>query len=391
MFFVDRNNVNMATKVPLKAEEVTEEWLMGAMQDALKVTTVKVIALDPIKESGGFLTGAFKAQVKIEDGSTIRLFIKIGEDQFRKNMVHYNIDIAEVNAYTEYLPMLVKFEMDQLGKSELANLSPNLYAGGCSMEKDKRGFYLIMGDLTPDYRMIKTEDGLSLKQLNVTFRCIAQLHAVSYAYGQVKKVDFGPKLKSHFDFDKFMQDPNILAMLDSAFTIAIKDLEENPSAKHLAEPMANLSKHYQKPFMQAVDTTDTRFLIHGDLWSNNIMFNPDDSECRIFDWQFFTAASPINDFVIAAYSSADPKDSEAWLDEIFTTYFEKFSSACQELKMELPYDKEHFVNECLTKGFLGCLAFLLVAYEFICGEPKIVARFNWMLEMAIKHCPEHFQ
>jgi hypothetical protein len=382
----------MATKVPLNTDEVTEEWLRCVMQDALKVTAVKVIALEPIKESGGFLSGAFKAQIKIEDRSIMRLFVKMSlpaDNPFRTFMEEYNIDVTEVKAYTEYLPMLVKFETEQLGISKLTSISPKLYAGECSMEKDKRGFYLIMEDLTPDYRMTKTEEGLSLKQLNVTLSCIAQLHAVSYAYGQVNKVDFGPELRSHFD--KFLQDPNILAMLDTAFTVAIKDLEENPSAKHLAKPMANLSKHYQKPFMHAVDTTDTRFLIHGDLWSNNIMFNTDDSECRIFDWQFFSAASPINDFVIAAYSSADPKDSEAWLDEMFTTYFDKFSSTCQELNMELPYDKDHFVNECMTKGFLGCVAFLLFAYEEICRKPKFIGRFNWMLEMAIKHCPEHFK
>jgi hypothetical protein len=289
----------MATKVPLKSDEVTKEWLKCVMQNALNVNTVEVLALEPIKETCGMLSGAFKAHIKIEDVLTIRLFIKIGEDQFRKNMVHYNIDVAEVNAYTEYLPMLVKFEMDQLGRSELANLSPKLYAGECSMEKDKRGFYLIMEDLTPDYRMIKTEDGLSLNQLEVTLCQMARLHAVSYSYGQVNKVDFGPKLKSAFE--KIFQDPKLIALLDANFPLAIKDLEENPSIKHLAEPMANLSKRYQNSFTEAIDTTDTRFLTHGDLWCNNVMFNADDSECRIFDWQFFSAANPLFDFSLLAY------------------------------------------------------------------------------------------
>jgi hypothetical protein len=47
--------------------------------------------------------------------------------------------------------------------------------------------------------------------------------------------------------------------------------------------------------------------------------------------------------------------------------FEKFASTCQELKVELPYDKDHFVNECKTK------------------------RFHWMVEMALKHSPKHFE
>jgi hypothetical protein len=90
------------------------------------------------------------------------------------------------------------------------------------------------------------------------------------------------------------------------------------------------------------------------------------------------------------FSSADPNDCEAWMDEMFTTYFDKFASTCLELKLELPYDKDHFVNECLSKGFFACITFFCFAYDMICKSPKFLKRFIWMVEMAVKYSPQYF-
>jgi hypothetical protein len=76
---------------------------------------------------------------------------------------------------------------------------------------------------------------------------------------------------------------------------------------------------------------------------------------------------------------------------MFTTYFEKFDSTCQELKVELPYDKDYFVNECLSKGFLGCISLFLFTYEFTTQKPHFIDRFHWIVEMAVKHSPSHFE
>jgi hypothetical protein len=153
------------------------------------------------------------------------------------------MDQRGLTLYTKYLPKLVKFEMEQLGHSELVNISPTFYAGDFSKSLDQRGFFLIMEDLTPDFEMVNNLDGLSLKQLNSALKKIARFHAVSYAFGQVNQLDFGTILKPKFA--QFMSDLNQL-------TLAVADLESNDKTKHLAKPIANLAKNYQKSFDKAV-------------------------------------------------------------------------------------------------------------------------------------------
>ena len=48
------------------------------------------------------------------------------------------------------------------------------------------------------------------------------------------------------------------------------------------------------------------FLIHGDLWANNCMFD-EVSECILVDWQFTAVGNPLLDFGTMAYLSMDPK------------------------------------------------------------------------------------
>ena len=59
---------------------------------------------------------------------------------------------------------------------------PKFYFGDYSLEKKSRGFYLILEDLSGQYRMKIGPDGLNFNQVNDILVKIAKFHAVAYAY-----------------------------------------------------------------------------------------------------------------------------------------------------------------------------------------------------------------
>ena len=90
-------------------------------------------------------------------------------------------------------------------------------------------------------------------------------------------------------------------MMEAFFGMAIADVTKDAKAKHLAPILERLSKNFKCSFLKAIKG-DSRFLIHGDFWSNNVMYDDNDTECRIYDWQFFAANSPFLDVIILMFT-----------------------------------------------------------------------------------------
>ena len=59
----------------------------------------------------------------------------------------------EVKAYCETIPKLIELEKTYCnGESQVAKIMPKFYAGGA--DKETRGFFLIMEDLSDNYVMV---------------------------------------------------------------------------------------------------------------------------------------------------------------------------------------------------------------------------------------------
>ena len=63
------------------------------------------------------------------------------------------MDTNEVKAYCETIPKLIELEKTYCnGESKVAKIMPKFYAGGA--DKETRGFFLIMEDLSDNYVMV---------------------------------------------------------------------------------------------------------------------------------------------------------------------------------------------------------------------------------------------
>ena len=144
-------------EIPVKPEDVTKDWLERTLAKSLK-SNVEVLELIPVKTEG-YLSKACKASIKIDGGSSEKIFLKItlpSDDPFTAFINKYDVDTNEVTAYTETIPTLIEFENSfSNGKSRLLDFFPKFYAGG--VDKKTGGFFLIMEDLSENYKMVNVQ------------------------------------------------------------------------------------------------------------------------------------------------------------------------------------------------------------------------------------------
>ncbi len=377
-------------KIPLEISEVTPEWLKEVMEDSLKEGgPVQVTHLNLVKDRAGHLGENFKAKVKLQNGNELALFIKIGvaqEDPYGYLVDSYDLEANEARAYSEGLPMLVNFEKKHLGYSELEGSLPKVYASGHFREGNKRGCCFVMEDLSAEYRMIPNIDGLSLQELELVLGKLARYHGLSYCYSSIHK-KMWPK-ENRYAYWKFFEEMPNIEKCQKNFPLIIQYFQEQPEARHLIPYIENLSRSFKQAFIDCVQF-DERFLIHGDFWSNNVMFSHDSSKVKMYDWQFFGTASPYNDFKHMAFMSAPPDQTEAWLDKLYDAYFNNLVKTCQDFKVELPFTKEEFINDCNTKGMFAGVTALVLFFEVVRKEGGL-PRMIWLVEKAVKYSPEFF-
>ncbi|RZC42290.1 EcKinase, DUF1679, and/or APH domain containing protein [Asbolus verrucosus] len=104
----------------------------------------------------------------------------------------------------------------------------------------------------------------------------------------------------------------------------------------------------------SVEKCDYSAILHGDCWSNNMLFRYEDeghdkkpTDIRLIDWQIIKVGSPVCDLSYCLYSGASKKVFDN-LNEYLKIYYDSFSSFVRELGSDpeklFPFDalKEHW-------------------------------------------------
>ncbi len=159
---------------------------------------------------------------------------------------------------------------------------------------ERRAFFVMLEDLSPEYRMLDFESGLSPRQLRAALRDLARFHATCYAYGQLRKLDFrlgdrqivknalilidvntyyvccttrekyGHFLSSFFS--NFEDDKDLADFMEHNMDLVEKDMQGSP-AEHLLGHVKKLRRGIGKKYKEATKCEGyERFLMHGDIW-----------------------------------------------------------------------------------------------------------------------------
>ena len=335
----------MVLKIPKSPNDITKQWLQEVIKFSEKTENVEVIEISQLKEKTGFLSGAVKAKVNI-NGDKKNLFIKtiIGQnDPFRIFYDTSNLDELEIRFYKEYLPALVDFTKQESSEKENTMLSSSenmvvkFYCGDYSLDKEERGFYLILDDLSSQYKLKTGSEGLNFGQIKDILVKMAKFHAMAYAFNaknpaKVKNWNLRSwceKASKHTDF---------IVLMKSCFDKLVKNYETEKKPD-LVKSVDNLQSHWISLYSGKVDR---KFVTHGDLWINNIMVKNNSDEAIILDWQTLCPDHPVFDVAFLLCTSLTPQNLENWTDDLIKFYVESFQKAFVDFKMELPFDLEKF-------------------------------------------------
>ena len=148
--------------------------------------------VNSIKNHKKFKALKHKRKYSLIQGKIQHLFIKIisePDDSYRFIYDTNNFDEVEITFYKHYLPTLIEFEQSKCQSSELEDIAPKTYGGDYCLESGKRGFYLIMEDLSanqyimPGKGPVKSE-GFTFEQINHILLKMARFHSLAYAFEQ---------------------------------------------------------------------------------------------------------------------------------------------------------------------------------------------------------------
>ncbi len=384
--------------VPRCPQDVTETWLKTVLEKDNQDLKVEVLSLQVITEANGYLGGVFSAIVKFNGNSDeTRLFIKIGvrdDSPFGSFILLSKVDIREVQVYQEDLADLVALEKGKIGKSELEQVLPKVYVSGYDASDDTRGLYLVMEDLTVDHKMIDIADGLIKEQAIGALEAMARFHALSHCWQKKKGKPFPTDMRTVMS----IYDKALMSFYYNNRDLAVEDLGSNPKTKHLIPYIQDVFKDYKSFQLKTMSLVDDTFLIHGDLWTNNLMFkskpdvvNADGlASVKIFDWQFFSSGPPAFDFCQLVFTGISPDNLNAWWEELLDAYIDKLESTLGEFEIQSPFTKDQFVDTCHNIGIPAVFNFMVTGYELLWRSPRMIGRFILVTEKVIKHRSDLF-
>ena len=374
--------------IPKESSEIDEQWLSTVMKTSLKGQDVEILNISDIDgPNHGFVNGVKKASIKVGKTS-IPLFLKFSAypiSSYCRMVQSYNCHHREVIAYQHILPQMIEFEK-QFGHSDLEGKTPKIFYG----DFDETGFILIMEDHSDSYFMRSVNQGLNFLEAKNALEMIASFHATSHAmilkdFPQIKQQKNWSSVHQSFGQDSWYQ-----AEIEANFEALINDLsEEKPT---LVWPLQNLTSKWRKVYAEVTNYgSNPPFLIHGDLWANNMMFSHQ-NQVLVFDWPFLGQAHPIIDVAHFIFVGLDPQNVEEWADKLLHIYCQAFTRKCRLYGI---FEKSLMIQELTkwfwNKGIMVTIMMWIAGYKSVMYQkPELRSRFIHLLEKSYQNSPEYF-
>ncbi|KAJ8970562.1 hypothetical protein NQ317_019067 [Molorchus minor] len=260
--------------------------------------------------------------------------------------------LNEIHFYTVIWPHFQKFHNEKLN-GETLNIIPQCFATSSEDKHEK----LVLENLKfQGFQMHDKAKPLSKEQVKTICKHYGRFHAISFAYKffyPVKYSEITSKLQNHWrrvinmeSWREFMDKlhDNILEFLDS---VNGKVIEKYRNYVKCGIHEKNLYKGHHS------------VVLHGDGWSNNMMFKYDDSnklvDLRLLDFQFSMVGTPVSDLSHFIYSGATKEildDLDHYLRVYHDTLVETLKNFGCDSENLYPFEvlKKHWREYCKT-GF----------------------------------------
>ncbi|KAK4318723.1 hypothetical protein Pmani_010295 [Petrolisthes manimaculis] len=356
--------------VPLHSlEDLSHDWLQQVLRNALH-TNVKFKSwktntkedITGFASDISFITVSYITHTHREIEETRSLVVKfMPQNTETANFLRDgNLALREVEFYKYAASEEFKLFCH---KSGMQNLIPELYWAGIDGDR----LTVVLEDLCcRKYKTLIPSEGISLSQVKIILSAIATVHAAGFhsinRYGS-HQLDM----------------PWNTAFLQKSVEVGLGRLTGIYSNTPLAGTFKVFFLHLENLLHSDHCHSFLRTLIHGDLWTGNVMFSTDEKSVSIFDWQFAHFGNPVCDIIILLILSSSPSVYEDHLIEVLECYWESFKESLMKnggAAAELTYTLQDLMRNVEDLWFFG--------FMFLCAAFPDLLDFNKMSETRLK-------
>ncbi|RXG70573.1 hypothetical protein Avbf_01635 [Armadillidium vulgare] len=266
-------------------------------------------------------------------------------------------------------------ELKKLGLDPIR--APKLFSR--SIEKGREAF--ITEDLRiHGFKMSDRFKGMDLNHALFVVKELGRFHASSLLFEEVLPTKYIPdtfsRLKGRW-FDVNGKEFEIILekMFSSSGEAMANYLKKSDTKyKKCANWLLNYSSTLARHYFNGFNTCDQfEVLIHGDCWTNNMLFRYNEDEIpvdfRFVDLQLSGKASATSDLNYFFFTSLNGDFRRKNLNTLITTYYESFSEVLKRAGKEPPFSYLELKNELYDRKIFGMASGILsLQFTLVQGE-----------------------
>ncbi|CAH1099695.1 unnamed protein product [Psylliodes chrysocephalus] len=266
--------------------------------------------VEPVNERFGVMADYYRLKINIKENgklNTQHFFVKSlysQKDEMRTTFTR-NVYIKEQMFYTEFIPLLRKFALD-----EVLDFLPI-----CYFSNDN---FMIYDDISVEgYSNIDVHTTLSYEQLSSIFKLMSKLHSTSILFEEKLSEICGKPVYLNDYFKKmvadhfFTKEGGFGEFFDCSLRTCHHIFNKIPEFfknKNIDKFKQQLSTIFEDCYEKVKPSKVSRnFLCHGDAWINNILFKKNSLDCLLLDYQVLRYSSPALDILFILYLHTDKK------------------------------------------------------------------------------------
>ncbi|KAJ3638565.1 hypothetical protein MTP99_001917 [Tenebrio molitor] len=272
---------------------------------------------------------------------------KIRREESRVDLAYKN----EIFFYSEICPAFKKFEEDH-GISKPFNSVPEYFVSDDQLEKE----IIVLQDITKEGFVLRDKELLfDDDHTRLIFKTYGHFHAISFCLKEQKPEEFSRLTKSLKNIWKEIFEKGSFFNI---IKIHVETAYEALDPREHTEIMVKLKKYIEnckEIFYESISCTGKYYgILHGDCWSNNMMFKYQDpqnhskvEDMNLLDFQLCMIGNPVCDLSYFFYSGGS-KELFDKLENYLNIYHESFSKAAKNLGSD---PEKLFPREALTRDW----------------------------------------
>ncbi|OXU26565.1 hypothetical protein TSAR_012190 [Trichomalopsis sarcophagae] len=259
----------------------------------------------------------------------------------------------EIFMYTHIITQYEKIEVQSGWKrgNDIKSIVPTLYGHRMSLDEnrstaDQDALILLENLKVQGYYIGDKKIGLDFEHSTLTLKSLAKFHA------------FGLAAKRHYpsDFDLIKVQSDLVGFgsraLEVGYAGIVNLFKTNPLFEQYSDCIEAIATCRKDVWdVNPVSHEPWTTIIHGDFWTNNIMFHKDElgrlDDLKIIDFQTYRFADVFVDLVYFLGTSLNEEVFSKHFDEMIDVYYMELVSVLRDLKVDL----QDFERKKFDEGF----------------------------------------